>query len=181
MIKQARAFDACLARIPWGWTALIASQKGLAFSLLPVGSQAAALARLTKELGGDQPSRASLKPSSPLLRQVLQQYAEYLRGERTSFDFPFDLSRGTPFQQKAWRAARRIPYGKTHSYLQVAARAGFPRASRAVGSAMAANPLAPFIPCHRVLRGNGGLGGFGGGLSLKRRLLHLENGEFPLK
>jgi len=99
---------------------------------------------------------------------------EYLAGRRRRFTVPADLSAATPFHRKALAALARVPYGRTVTYGQLAARAGRPRAARAVGQAMANNPLPLIFPCHRVVASGGGLGGFGGGLGLKRRLLALE-------
>jgi O-6-methylguanine DNA methyltransferase len=87
---------------------------------------------------------------------------------------PLDLSAGTPFQQRVWHALRRIGWGRTLSYTQVAEVIGSPRAVRAVGGACGANPIPVLVPCHRVLAANHGLGGFSGGLAWKRRLLASE-------
>jgi len=81
---------------------------------------------------------------------------------------------GTPFQRKVWWELRRIPHGQTVSYSEVAQRIGLPKAPRAIGRACGSNPLPLFIPCHRVIAGDGSLCGFGGGLDLKKRLLALE-------
>jgi len=82
--------------------------------------------------------------------------------------------RGTPFRKKVWAALRRIPHGKTFSYGEIARRVGSPGASRAVGGACGSNPIPLFIPCHRVIAADGGLGGFGGGLKMKERLIARE-------
>ena len=103
-----------------------------------------------------------------------RQICEYLAGRRQKFSLPLDLEAIPPFQKKVLRLALRIPYGRTVTYGQLAARAGRPRAARAVGRAMARNPLPLVIPCHRVVATGGGLGGYSGGLNLKRRLLALE-------
>lgn len=97
----------------------------------------------------------------------------FYKGEPVKYDGPFDL-RGTDFQKKVWRAIHDIPHGKLTSYGQIAKDIVKPKAARAVGNAVGANPLGPIIPCHRVIWSNGGLGGFGGGLDRKRELLHLE-------
>lgn len=101
------------------------------------------------------------------------QLAEYFEGSRTDFDLPLDIP-GTAFQQKAWRALATIPYGETISYSEQAGRIGYPRATRAVGSANGRNPVPVVLPCHRVVASGGGLGGYGGGLDRKRHLLDLE-------
>ena len=89
---------------------------------------------------------------------------------------PLDLSAGSKFQQSVWQAMRRIPSGKTLSYAAVARAIGSPKAVRAVGGACGANPIPVLVPCHRVVASNG-LGGFGGGLDWKRRLLAREGTE----
>ncbi len=88
--------------------------------------------------------------------------------------------RGTEFQLRVWNALREIPYGETRSYAEVAAQVGTPRAVRAVGTANGANPLSLVIPCHRVIASGGKLGGYGGGLDLKARLLAMEQRAGPL-
>lgn len=104
---------------------------------------------------------------------VVRQLREYFAGERRTFDL--DLApEGTPFQQRAWRALRRIPFGKTRSYQQQAAAIGNPKAMRAVGGANGRNPIAIVVPCHRVIGKDGSLTGFGGGLSCKQWLLDHE-------
>ena len=84
------------------------------------------------------------------------------------------LMEGTEFQRSVWREIEKIPFGKTKTYLEIAKAIGKPGASRAVGSACGANPLPLLVPCHRVLASNGGLGGFSGGLDIKKKLLSME-------
>ena len=108
------------------------------------------------------------------LRRVRDQLARYFAGEAVRFDVPLDLSAGTAFQRAVWRACARIPYGDTRSYGELARLAGRPGAARAAGGAMHANPLPIIVPCHRVIRSDGSLGGFGLGISLKKKLLRLE-------
>lgn len=106
-------------------------------------------------------------------RAAIEQILEYLASERTQFDVPLDL-RGTPFQRAVWDALLEIPYGESRSYADVARAVGRPKAQRAVGSANNANPVALIVPCHRVIAADGSLGGYGGGLELKARLLAME-------
>jgi methylated-DNA-[protein]-cysteine S-methyltransferase len=105
--------------------------------------------------------------------EAVRQLHEYFAGKRTGFDLPL-APRGTEFQRSVWRQLQEIPYGETISYGELARRVGNPKASRAVGSANGKNPLPIVIPCHRVIAGNGTLGGFGGGLPTKQTLLALE-------
>lgn len=106
-------------------------------------------------------------------REAIRQVVEYLEGKRSDFDLRLDL-RGTPFQCSVWNALREIPYGMTRSYADVARAVGNPNAVRAVGTANGANPIPLVVPCHRVIATGGKLGGYGGGLDLKRRLLAME-------
>jgi O-6-methylguanine DNA methyltransferase len=106
-------------------------------------------------------------------RTAIAQILEYLEGKRVAFELPIDL-RGTPFQRDVWQALLEIPYGQTRSYAEIAQRVGRPAAVRAVGAANGANPLALVVPCHRVIASGGQLGGYGGGLRLKARLLAME-------
>jgi len=107
----------------------------------------------------------------------------YLKGNERRLEIPLDLGAGTPFQRRVWEAARRIPYGTAASYVDLARLAGHPRASRAVGNALGANPVPIVVPCHRVIHADRSIGGFSSGLTWKRFLLELERGqlELPLK
>lgn len=115
----------------------------------------------------------------PVLEAAARQLEEYLAGRRSTFDLPLEPRGGTPFQRRVWEALRRIPYGATRSYGELAAEVGSPRAARAVGSANARNPISIFIPCHRVIQSSGQSGGYGGGPAVKRRLLALEAAHAP--
>ncbi|HMK30824.1 MAG TPA: methylated-DNA--[protein]-cysteine S-methyltransferase [Terriglobales bacterium] len=101
------------------------------------------------------------------------QLDEYFRGNLKQFDLPLDLE-GTDFQKRCWNALLRIPYGKTRSYAEIAREVGSPRGFRAVGMANHDNPVAIVVPCHRVIASDGKLGGYGGGLEVKEKLLKLE-------
>ncbi|MGB2671677.1 MAG: methylated-DNA--[protein]-cysteine S-methyltransferase [Candidatus Acidiferrum sp.] len=105
---------------------------------------------------------------------VKRQLQEYFAGERKDFDLPLVLE-GTEFQLLVWRNLRKIPFGETVSYGQLARRIGSPDAARAVGLANGSNPIPIIIPCHRVIGSNGDLTGFGGGLPVKKKLLALES------
>lgn len=110
----------------------------------------------------------------PLVRQALRQLREYFAGRRQDFDLPLETG-GTPFQERVWRALLKIPYGKTRSYAEIARAIRAPKAVRAVGTANGSNMLPIVVPCHRVISTGGGLGGYGGGLAVKRLLLELES------
>ena len=110
-----------------------------------------------------------------LLDEVAYAMMSYFEGEEVDFDFPLDLSSGTAFRQEVWRAALKVPYGSVWTYGQLAEAAGHPRAARAVGGALAANPLPILVPCHRIVTADG-LGGFMGSrdTGLKAVMLGLE-------
>jgi methylated-DNA-[protein]-cysteine S-methyltransferase len=108
-----------------------------------------------------------------ILALARTQLREYFDGERTEFDLPL-AAKGTEFQKRVWAQLRRIPYGTTISYGELARRIDQPAAVRAVGRANGQNPISVIIPCHRVIGADGSLTGFGGGLDRKRTLLELE-------
>jgi methylated-DNA-[protein]-cysteine S-methyltransferase len=118
----------------------------------------------------------SASPADPVLAAATRQLAAYFAGERREFDLPL-RPRGTPFQLTVWEALRRIPYGETVTYGELAAGIGRPTAARAVGSANHHNPLAIVVPCHRVIGADGTLTGYAGGLATKAALLDLESGD----
>ncbi|MEW2067213.1 methylated-DNA--[protein]-cysteine S-methyltransferase [Streptomyces sp. NPDC007346] len=107
--------------------------------------------------------------------EVIRQLTAYFAGELTTFDLPLDLH-GTPFQRSVWAELRKIPYGETRTYGELAEELGKPGASRAVGLANGKNPVGIIVPCHRVIGASGGLTGYGGGLDRKQRLLAFESG-----
>jgi O-6-methylguanine DNA methyltransferase len=105
--------------------------------------------------------------------EVLSQLRKYLKGKLKRFDCKLDL-KGTPFQKKVWSALAKIPYGQTRSYKEIARAIGHPNAFRAVGNANGENSIPLILPCHRVIESNGGLGGFGHGVEIKKQLLDFE-------
>jgi methylated-DNA-[protein]-cysteine S-methyltransferase len=158
------------------------------FGLLGIGDQldwiqighasADEVRRAARRFLGEAADRSALCESdwNPELRKRLEQYTF---GERVDFaDTPLVLPDGTDFQQRILKGTRRIPYGKTMSYGELAAKAGYPRAARAVGSVMSSNRFPIVIPCHRVVAAGEKPGGYTSpqGISLKLRLLALESG-----
>ena len=109
-----------------------------------------------------------------LLDPVRRELDDYFSGRRTSFEIALDWALIGPFARKVLRATAEIPYGDSLSYAEIAAEAGSPRGSRAAGNALGSNPIPIVIPCHRVRRTGGALGGYAGGLDRKRWLLELE-------
>jgi methylated-DNA-[protein]-cysteine S-methyltransferase len=117
-------------------------------------------------------SRSDGHDAPPVLKDTATQLDEYFAKERTEFDLPMELD-GTDFQKEVWLELTRIPYGETISYGELARRVGRPKGPRAVGQANGRNPIPIIVPCHRVLASNG-IGGYGGGLPMKRALLAVE-------
>jgi len=111
----------------------------------------------------------------PVLAQARTQLAEYFAGRRARFDLPL-AARGTPFQQAVWQALLAVPFGGTSTYGAIAAAIRRPRAVRAVGAAIGANPIGIVVPCHRIIGRDGSLTGYAGGLDRKAKLLELERG-----
>ncbi|MEO0003819.1 MAG: hypothetical protein RLZZ22_1511 [Pseudomonadota bacterium] len=123
---------------------------------------------------------ATAGPDHPLLIQARAQLQAYFDGQRREFELPLDYSNGTEFQQAVWRALALVPHGQTTRYGQLAQALGRPRAVRALGAAVGRNPLAIFLPCHRVIGADGSLTGYTGGLARKAFLLQLERAQGPL-
>ncbi len=119
-------------------------------------------------------SNLTLLPDSAEVRPYARQLREYFDHERTIFDLPVDLSTATPFVQRVLHATARVPFGHLVSYKAIAKEIGDPNATRAVGNALGHNPVPIVVPCHRVIRSDGSLGGYTGGTSIKRHLLTLE-------
>ena len=142
---------------------------------MPDGPGEAASVRLHRERGGSAVADDSLRDDSDaVLVRATEQLAAYFAGELEEFDLPL-APRGTPFQQQVWAELRRIPYGSTASYGEIAARLGKTgHGARAVGVANGRNPLPVIVPCHRVVGSSGAMTGYGGGMARKRLLLHLE-------
>jgi methylated-DNA-[protein]-cysteine S-methyltransferase len=163
---------------PVGWMALAATARGLARLVLPGEKMPPADEDAPGDVLADRLAPADAPQETARAEAIAlrgeREVREYLDGRRRRFTVPVDLEDVPPFRRRVLRAALRIPYGRTVSYAELARRSGSPRGARAVGQAMATNPVPLVIPCHRVLATGGGLGGYGGGLDLKRYLLALE-------
>ncbi len=125
--------------------------------------------RIKKGLNAD-----FIEKEDDIIIETKKQIDEYLKGKRKAFDIPI-LMVGSDFQKQVWTALLNVPYGQTASYLDIAKSINNPKAVRAVASANGANSIALIIPCHRIIESNGGLGGYGGGLPAKKRLLKIES------
>jgi methylated-DNA-[protein]-cysteine S-methyltransferase len=155
---------------PVGPLLVAATPMGLVRIAYRVEGHDAVLDRLARELS----PRILRAPER--LDRAAHELDEYFAGRRTAFDLPLDLSLARGFRRKVLSHLVRIAYGTTASYAAIAKASGSPRAVRAVGSACATNPLPVVVPCHRVVRSDGALGGYAGGLDVKRALLDLERG-----
>ena len=155
-----------------GWCAIAWSAKGLMALVLPQKEKALALRKLQEYLPpGPQKFWEKSQATVPLKFQ--RETGEALRGKPFS-NLPVDLFSLTPFQQRILQETCRIPWGQYRSYAWVARKAGSPKGFRATGQALNRNPVPIFIPCHRVVASGGKLGGYGGGLEWKVKLLELE-------
>ena len=150
-----------------GWVGVLGWAKGLLRTTLPHRS-----AKEVEQLLGDRVKDATW--SADFFNDLMQRLRTYFGGHRITFPDELDLSQATPFQREVWEITRLIPYGETRSYTWVAEHLGKAGAMRAVGQALARNPLPIIIPCHRVVANDGKLGGYSEGVEMKRYLLHLE-------
>jgi len=150
-----------------GWVGMLASAKGLLGTTLPQRS-----AQEACQLLGNSVNCAIWSPR--LFDDLMERFKGYFSGHRTTFRDKLDFPRATHFQREVWKITRRILYGETRSYGWVAGQIKKPQAVRAVGQALSKNPLPIIVPCHRVVTSDGKLGGFSGGVEMKRYLLSLE-------
>ncbi|MGD0551045.1 MAG: methylated-DNA--[protein]-cysteine S-methyltransferase [Sedimentisphaerales bacterium] len=156
----------------WGYFGLVANKKGLIRTCLPHENRKTVEKCLLVGLDNPQFDKNLLKP---LRKRIIA----YFEGKPARFDTPLVLDSLSPFTRKVLTASRKIPPGKTVSYSQLAGMIGKPRASRAVGSALARNPIPLIIPCHRVIHSDGSLGNFSafGGTDTKKKLIALESNK----
>jgi AraC family transcriptional regulator of adaptative response/methylated-DNA-[protein]-cysteine methyltransferase len=159
--------DFTLTASPLGRLLVARTARGLC-SVSLADSDSSLVRNLRKEF-----PRAELRRDRNGMTSWVRAIVRYLEGRQPQFDMPLDV-RGTAFQLRVWEELRRIPYGQTRTYGEVARAVGKPGASRAVGNACGRNPVALVIPCHRVVREGGALGGYGFGIERKRRLLAQE-------
>jgi methylated-DNA-[protein]-cysteine S-methyltransferase len=157
-----------MADSPFGPLLLAATPRGLVKLSLPGHDPEQALEDLAARIS----PRVLEAPSR--LDEARRELDLYFEGKLTEFELPLDWQLSRDFRRRALRAIDRIPYGKTRSYTEIARSAGNERAVRAAGTACGANPIPIVVPCHRVLRTGGALGGYGGGLPMKEALLELE-------
>jgi methylated-DNA-[protein]-cysteine S-methyltransferase len=160
-----------VANIGVGWVGVLGSNSGLLRITLPQES-----ARGVERLLGDR-LREVIR-AGDFFTDLIERLKSYFDGQRVAYNDELDLSLATVFQREVWQLTRLIPYGETRSYGWIAERLGRAGAGRAVGQALARNPLPIIIPCHRVVAKDGGLGGYSGGLAKKGYLLRLESSSY---
>ena len=162
-MKPFRTTVRCALLSPWGAMTLVAHDEALVW----VGFDGQKHAPDT--------SQWPVTTTHPVLRMAADELQQYFAGERSQFDVPVDLCRGTPFQQSVWNALRSLAPGATTSYGAIGLAIGKPSAVRAVGGAVGRNPISIIVPCHRVVGANGAMTGYAGGLPRKIALLQLES------
>ncbi|MBA7571594.1 methylated-DNA--[protein]-cysteine S-methyltransferase [Candidatus Atribacteria bacterium 1244-E10-H5-B2] len=157
----------------WGWTGFVVDRKGLRIFVLPEERKEDVLFKIKKELKYN-----NLFEDNRGWESLIKKVKEYFAGKKVDFiDCQLNLDNYTNFQKKVLQIVKEIPYGEIRSYKEAAEAAGYPRAYRAVGNTMRNNPLPLIIPCHRIIKSDGGLGGFSGkeGIALKRKMIDLES------
>lgn len=162
-----------LFKTPVGWCGVVNSERGILRILLGYQKRRHLLKQIVDEFG-----KNVIK--APTAAKIVETIKRYFSGEKVCFRCALEWSSLSPFQRKVFKAAMKIPYGTIESYGRLARRAGFPNGSRAVGGALSTNPFPLVVPCHRIVREDGGLGGFsaGGGVTLKKKILKLEGIKF---
>jgi len=156
----------------WGWAGFVVDRKGLRIFILPEERKEDVLFRIRKELKCN-----NLFEDNRGWKSLIKKVKEYYTGKKVDFkDYQLNLDDYTNFQQEILQTVRKIPYGEIRSYKEAAEAAGYPRAYRAVGNTMRNNPLPLVVPCHRVIKSDGSIGGFSGKKDnpLKKKMIDLE-------
>jgi methylated-DNA-[protein]-cysteine S-methyltransferase len=153
---------------PVGEILVTRTEKGLNFITFPKNRWHRFLSALRRD------ENVNLKKDERKFLSLKKVLKSYFSGKKIRFKEPLDLTGGTAFQKRVWKTMLKIPSGQTRSYGWLARQVGGQSKARAVGTACGANPIPIIIPCHRVIREDGGLGGYGGGLAMKRKLLRIE-------
>jgi methylated-DNA-[protein]-cysteine S-methyltransferase len=169
-IHKGREYTAFNTRL--GWMGILGTSKGISRLTLPHRNEKSAIEALS-------PAPSDARVDEKEFADAVSEIRDYFTGKRVEFASALDLSAGTHFQQKVWKACSTIGFGKTLSYGGLARKIGKPAAARAVGNAMNKNPIPIIIPCHRVVAADGSVGGYGGGLAVKKELLALEGVKLP--
>ncbi|GAB4112849.1 MAG: hypothetical protein Kow00103_03350 [Candidatus Caldatribacteriota bacterium] len=176
-----RDFQYSIFLTSWGWTGVIFNQEGLRFFVLPLEKKEDIIFELKKIAEENKLNifeyNNSNKENKAKILDLISKVQEYYKGKKVNFfDYQLNLKSYTPFQKKVLSTVNKVPYGILKSYQEIAIAAGFPRAFRAVGNMMRENPLPLIVPCHRVIRSDGKLGGFSGrkGIALKKKMIDWE-------
>ena len=156
---------------PIGWMGVVASDEGVRRLTIPLPTPDEAMQGIAFEASAAELDNEYFAEFEDKLQRLFDGY------EVTMEDEDLDLPDAPEFTKAVWKATREIPWGETRSYGDLAAAVGRPRGARAVGQVMASNPVAVLIPCHRVIASDRGLGGYGGHIEMKKRLLKLEGAE----
>lgn len=164
-------FLGLVKKINQGYMGIIMTKKGIAFLCLPQKTEKEAREKIRTHLQNQTVHFTSFNNTTEKIWESLERYFD---GKQKTFGFSLDLDSGTDFEKKVWKYTQTIPYGETRSYGWIADKCSRRFAYRAVGNALGKNPVPILIPCHRVIRSDGGLGGFGSGIQWKRQLLELE-------
>ena len=154
-----------------GWYGIAYNDRGIVLTEWPQASANESYRRLRGEIGDFIAQEA---PRDDVGHRAARMLADYHSGRRVEFDVPLDFSLVSPFSRRVLLVTAKIPYGEVRTYAWVARAAGNPKAARATGRALGANPFSPIVPCHRVLAADHSLHGYGKGLPLKERLLRME-------
>lgn len=160
----------------WDWQGFLFSGEGIRKFTFGEKSWRAAEEKLKASIGNN----AAIKEIGHLpdeIKKAKELIDLYFAGEQVEFDLPLDLEEYSGFARGVWEAAREIPYGEVRTYDEVARACGAPGAARAVGRTLGANPIPVIVPCHRVVKSGGGMGGFSRGIEWKKKLLDLERGN----
>lgn len=168
--RAAGLLDVALGSVdtPAGKLLVAVTARGLARVAFPSESVEAIVAELSTKIS------PRILESARATDEVRRELEQYFDGKRTSFDLPIDWRLSHGFARKTLHAITKVPFGTVTTYGDLAKRLGSPRAARAVGNALGSNPIPIVVPCHRVVRAGGDLGGYGGGVGRKRLLLSLE-------
>lgn len=168
MSKKVNTLTFAVCDTSLGWMGIVGSPNGIKKVILPLKSKEAVLGRISGC------GYKVVNPNNTYFSDLTDRLSRYFDGKPVDFADKLDLSGATRFQQNVWRTIRNIPRGETRSYAWVAKQLGLPKAARAVGQALKRNPLPIVVPCHRIISSDGTLGGFSGGVKIKKLLLQLE-------
>ena len=167
-MEDSDVLNLCIIATDLGWVGVISSNIGLKGLILPKSSKDTVFQAAAQKYG------IARETTPDFLGDLPQRLQSYFSGKYTDFPDVIDFRGYSGFQQSIWKTTRTIPYGETRSYAWIACQSGFTKAARATGQALGKNPFPIIVPCHRVIRSDGSIGGFTGGIALKKYFLMLE-------